>query len=93
MVHRRGHRQEAQEYPDIAYANMAVTSAKTKVKSSSMSSAKKKTSASNVGAPAQHNQASRKGKKAWRKNVDLDDVEDKLEGLREEERVLGCVPP
>jgi hypothetical protein len=54
-------------------------------------STKKKSSASSaVGAPAQHNQSSRKGKKAWRKNVDIEDVEEKLEGLREEERTFGC---
>jgi hypothetical protein len=52
---------------------------------------KKLTAASIVGAPAQHNQSSRKGKKAWRKNVDIEDLEDKLEGLREEERTFGCV--
>ncbi len=51
----------------------------------------KATAASIVGAPAQHNQSSRKGKKAWRKNVDIEDLEEKLEGLREEERTLGCV--
>ena len=51
---------------------------------------KKSTAASTVGAPAQHNQSSRKGKKAWRKNVDIEDLEDKLESLREEERTLGC---
>ncbi|KAI0252804.1 hypothetical protein BJV78DRAFT_1305050 [Lactifluus subvellereus] len=45
--------------------------------------------ASIVGAPAQHNQSSRKGKKAWRKNVDIEDLEEKLEGLREEERTFG----
>lgn len=52
---------------------------------------KKSTAASTVGAPAQHNQSSRKGKKAWRKNVDIEDLEEKLESLREEERTLGCV--
>lgn len=43
------------------------------------------------GAPAQPTQSSRKGKKAWRKNVDLVQVEDTLEGLRDEERITGCV--
>ena len=42
-----------------------------------------------VGAPAQHNQTSRKGKKAWRKNVDIEDIEQRLEELRDEERVTG----
>jgi nucleolar protein 53 len=56
---------------------------------------KKSTASSTVGAPAQHSQSSRKGKKAWRKNVDIEDLEDKLEALREEERTLGYafVPP
>lgn len=53
-------------------------------------STKKLSAASIVGAPAQHNQPSRKGKKAWRKNVDIEDLERKLEGLREEERAFGC---
>jgi len=43
-----------------------------------------------VGAPSQQKQPSRKGKRAWRKNVDIDEVEEKLEELREEERILGC---
>ena len=51
---------------------------------------KKLSASSIVGAPAQHNQSSRKGKKAWRKNVDIEDLEEKLEGLREEERTFGC---
>lgn len=42
------------------------------------------------GAPSQHSQSSRKGKRAWRKNVDIDEVEHGLEELREEERVLGA---
>jgi nucleolar protein 53 len=44
-----------------------------------------------TGAPAQLSQSSRKGKRAWRKNVDIGDVEERMESLREEERVLGCV--
>ena len=47
----------------------------------------KKTSRSALGAPSQLNQSSRKGKKAWRKNVDIGEVEQGLEGLRQEERV------
>lgn len=35
-------------------------------------------------APRQHKQPSRKGKKAWRKNVDLDQVQSGLEQVREE---------
>jgi len=46
---------------------------------------------STKGARAQHNQPSRKGKKAWRKHVDLEDLESGLEELRAEERVTGCV--
>lgn len=59
-------------------------------KRASTSALRKSTAASTVGAPAQHNQSSRKGKKAWRKNVDIEDLEEKLEALREEERTLGC---
>ncbi len=36
-------------------------------------------------------QPSRKGKKAWRKNVNITDIEKKLEGIRVEERVFGLV--
>lgn len=43
----------------------------------------------NEGAPAQLAQSSRKGKKAWRKNVDIRDEEEALERKREEERVTG----
>jgi nucleolar protein 53 len=50
---------------------------------------KEKSRKSGIGAPAQHNQSSRKGKRAWRKNVDIDDVEGGLESLRAEERVTG----
>ncbi|RDB17321.1 Uncharacterized protein C22F8.09 [Hypsizygus marmoreus] len=49
----------------------------------------KKTAQTVTGAPSQHNQSSRKGKRAWRKNVDIQDVEEGLEGLRAEERVTG----
>ncbi|KAH7107018.1 P60-like protein [Auriculariales sp. MPI-PUGE-AT-0066] len=41
------------------------------------------------GAPSQRTQPSRKGKKAWRKNVDIGGVEESLETMREEERVTG----
>ncbi len=50
---------------------------------------REKSSKSNIGAPAQHNQSSRKGKKAWRKNVNVEDVEEGLDSLRAEERVTG----
>lgn len=36
------------------------------------------------GAPQQHKQPSRKGKKAWRKNVDVTEVVEGLEEVREE---------
>lgn len=39
---------------------------------------------SELGAPQQHKQPSRKGKKAWRKNVDITQVQEGLENLREE---------
>ncbi|KAL8723558.1 MAG: hypothetical protein Q9225_000193 [Loekoesia sp. 1 TL-2023] len=39
---------------------------------------------SSVGAPQQHNQPSRKGKKAWRKNVDVSEIQKGLEDAREE---------
>lgn len=35
-------------------------------------------------APQQHKQPSRKGKKAWRKNVDVTQVQEGLEELRDE---------
>lgn len=71
---------------------MAPTKPNGKHSSASAVKPKKKLSAASiVGAPAQHNQSSRKGKKAWRKNVDIEDLEDKLEGLREEERTFGYV--
>jgi nucleolar protein 53 len=44
-----------------------------------------------TGAPAQHNQPSRKGKRAWRKNVDIGEVDEGLEEMRAEERVTGLV--
>ncbi|KIP09970.1 hypothetical protein PHLGIDRAFT_102075 [Phlebiopsis gigantea 11061_1 CR5-6] len=49
----------------------------------------KKSTKSAIGAPSQRAQASRKGKKAWRKNIDIEDVEERLEELRVEERVTG----
>jgi len=38
--------------------------------------------------PRQYNQPSRKGKKAWRKNVDVSEVEKGLEELNEEKTRL-----
>lgn len=42
-----------------------------------------------LGRPAQYRQASRKGKKAWRKHIDLSSTEAALEDLREQERAEG----
>ena len=50
----------------------------------------KKSTRSALGAPTQLGQSSRKGKRAWRKNIDIQDVEKGMESLRTEERVLGC---
>lgn len=44
-----------------------------------------------LGAPSQHSQSSRKGKRAWRKNVNIEDVEKGLETIRAEERSTGSV--
>lgn len=41
------------------------------------------------GRPAQYKQPSRKGKKSWRKNIDLSSTEAALEDIREQERTLG----
>jgi nucleolar protein 53 len=65
--------------------------AKEMKKTSSLAVAKKKHEKSLIGAPSQRSQPSRKGKKAWRKNIDIDDLEEGLEELRTEERVTGYV--
>ncbi|KAJ9208758.1 hypothetical protein DTO166G4_9242 [Paecilomyces variotii] len=44
-----------------------------------------------VEAPHQYKQPSRKGKKAWRKNVDVSEVQEGLRALREEEIKGGVV--
>lgn len=63
-----------------------------KPSTASKSKSKVKTGAKNaLGAPSQHTQGSRKGKRAWRKNVDIGEVEEGMEGLRAEERVVGSV--
>lgn len=41
-------------------------------------------SSESTAAPSQHKQASRKGKKAWRKNVDVTEVQKGLQDLNEE---------
>jgi len=53
--------------------------------------AQKKSARSVLGTPAQRNQSSRKGKRTWRKNVDIEDVEEGLEEMRVEERITGSV--
>jgi nucleolar protein 53 len=53
------------------------------------SSKRSKKTKSAVGAPSQLSQNTRQGKKAWRKNVDIDHVEEGLEAIRSEERVIG----
>ncbi|WWD22696.1 hypothetical protein CI109_107189 [Kwoniella shandongensis] len=47
------------------------------------------TKSNELGAPSTLSQASRKGKKAWRKNIDIGEEEEALEQGREEERVTG----
>jgi nucleolar protein 53 len=37
-----------------------------------------------IEAPQQHKQPSRKGKKAWRKNVDVTEIQEGLEEVRDE---------
>jgi nucleolar protein 53 len=49
-----------------------------------------KTSTDN-GAPATRGQKTRKGKKAWRKNIDVREEEEAMEQARAEERVTGYV--
>lgn len=49
----------------------------------------KKSSKASTGSPAQYSQSSRKGKKAWRKNIDIEDIEATMEELRAEERETG----
>lgn len=67
----------------------ASSSAKSKGKGKATATAPVVDGAANIGAPAQHSQPSRKGKKAWRKNVNVTEVEDALERSRAEERVTG----
>lgn len=42
-----------------------------------------------AGRPSQKTQKTRKGKKAWRKNIDLDQIEQDIEDKNEQEIVLG----
>lgn len=50
--------------------------------------AAKTTAPANGGIQKKKTQPSRKGKKAWRKNVDITDVEEAQEELRAVERVV-----
>lgn len=61
----------------------------TKEKKAATTPPSTKKTRSSIGAPSQRSQGSRKGKRAWRKNVDLDEVEEGLEEMRTEERVVG----
>lgn len=70
----------------MAKSSTAKTSIVRAVKTSTTT---KKVTKSATGAPSQLNQSSRKGKRAWRKNVDIQDVEEGMEGMRAEERVIG----
>lgn len=46
-----------------------------------------------IGRPETKSQPSRKGKRAWRKNIDLDDLHEGLEESRELERTVGVKAP
>lgn len=62
----------------------------TKTKSKPSSTAAPKHSA--IGAPSQYSNPNRRGKKAWRKNIDISEVEEGMEVKREEERAgVGSV--
>lgn len=56
---------------------------------STKSKGKGKAPVHDLGAPSTHSQPSRKGKKAWRKNIDITHEEEALEKAREDERVTG----
>lgn len=49
------------------------------------------TTSSTMAAPATHSQPSRKGKKAWRKNVDLTEIQSGLETVRDEVIAGGVI--
>lgn len=44
----------------------------------------------NISRPKAHKKASKKNKKSWRKNTDIEDVEEFLEDQRLEERLGGA---
>ncbi|KAI0827318.1 P60-like protein [Trametes gibbosa] len=68
---------------------MAAAKTASVASASASSTSKKKSTGATHGAPAQRTQSSRKSKRAWRKNVDIEPVEEGLEGLRVEERAIG----
>lgn len=68
---------------------MAVTNTNKAKAGAGATAGKEKGRNTSTGQPAQHKQASRKGKAAWRKNVDLTSTEAALEELRAEERATG----
>lgn len=74
--------------PDSS-GNFLTTMAKAFSTKTAEPSVSKKTSKVLSGAPSQLNQSSRKGKRAWRKNIDIQDVEHGMEEMRAEERVTG----
>ncbi|ORX35070.1 ribosome biogenesis protein Nop53/GLTSCR2 [Kockovaella imperatae] len=70
------------------YDRAASSSSKGKARAESAIVAGSLSAGINIGAPSTK-QKSRKGKKAWRKNVDITAEEQALEHAREEERVTG----
>ena len=76
------------DYYVITYLS-SVTCKKFRSACADMSSTTTKPAKSRLGAPSQLSQSSRKGKRAWRKNIDIQPVEQGLESLRAEERVVG----
>ncbi|KAG9310111.1 ribosome biogenesis protein Nop53/GLTSCR2 [Chiua virens] len=68
-----------------------MTSTTSPTSSNTSSKVVRKKTRSAVGAPSQLLQSSRKGKRAWRKNIDIQPVEEGLESLRAEERVVGSI--
>lgn len=69
----------------------STTSAKSKASEARGKSKAPVASTSAIGAPAQYKQTNRKGKKAWRKNIDIQPEEQALEKVREIEQALGYV--
>ncbi|KAJ9104245.1 hypothetical protein QFC19_004062 [Naganishia cerealis] len=67
----------------------STTTAKSKASAAKGKAKAPVASSSAIGAPAQYNQTNRKGKKAWRKNIDIQPEEQALEKVREIEKVLG----